>query len=86
MKTGDMVKVYPHGSPGQAAEGKVLIVSGNQKAVTVGFEEKPPFAIVRDIMAISPRDDMITMFLYRYEIGPWVEMVGGGHYEIEGQA
>jgi len=25
----------------------------------------------------------VTLLAYRYEIGPWIELVGHGHYEIE---
>lgn len=87
MKTGDRVKVYPHGSPDQSAVGKIAIISSNQLSIAVGFMDKPPFAIVKDGVAIHPEHG-IMLFASRVEIGgepwgPWVEMFGGGHYEIE---
>ena len=45
MKTRDRVKVYPHGSPDQAATATVLLFSANQRSIAVAFDDKPPFAV-----------------------------------------
>ena len=89
MKAGDRVTVYPHGSPDKAAEATVLIISSNGRSIAVAFEDNPPFAIIRGQMAaiIHPEHGLI-MLATREELngrpwGPWVEMAGRGHYEIE---
>lgn len=81
MKAGDHVRVYPHGSPEQAATGLITLLSSNQRSIAVGFLDKPPFAIVREGMVLGP--DGIMLVAYREEVGPWIELFGGGHYEIE---
>ena len=87
IQTGDTVRVYPHGSPDQAALGFVWIISANQRSIAVAFEDKPPFGIWKDGgMAVSPLG--ITMLATRVELdgqpwGPWREQFGGGHFEIE---
>jgi hypothetical protein len=79
---GQHVSVYPHGTPEKAAEATVLIISGNQRSIAVTFDDKPPFAVVRG-GGFTIVDATITLFAYREEHGPWVELMGGGHYEIE---
>lgn len=83
MTKGGTVKVYPHGSPKQAANGLVLMLSGNQRAILVAFADKPPFCSpLRDGVMIHPEHGIIMM-LGRYDVGPWIEAIKGGHYEIE---
>ena len=41
---GQRVRVYPHGSPEQAAIGIVALISGNQRSIAIGFDGLPPFA------------------------------------------
>lgn len=88
MKRDDEVLVYPHGNPKQAARARVALVSSNGRSIAVGFDERPPFAIGDPLsMAIHP-DYGIVLFAWRGVLdgkpwGPWVEMIGGGHYEIE---
>ncbi len=87
IKPGDRVIVYPHGSPAQSAIGKVLLCSTNQRAISVGFEDRPPFAIGGGYgIFVGPIG--VVLMAYRVGLngkawGPWIEVVGGGHYEIE---
>lgn len=93
---GQHVRVYPHGYPQQAAEAVVILISGNQKSIAVQFDDKPPFVVVKDHhcgggTTFAP--DMtqgdpwgpakVTMLAARYDQGPWVEIFGQGHYEID---
>lgn len=88
MKTDDYVNVHPHGKPKQKARAKIAFLSENLRAIAVGFDERPPFALGDPLsMAIHPEYG-IMLFASREAIdgkpwGPWIEMVGGGHYEIE---
>jgi hypothetical protein len=82
---GGKVRVYPHGSPEQGATGTVLIISEARIAVVVEFDKMPPFAlrgrrVQRDhgIVFVASR-----VMLNGESWGPWVELGGGGHYEIE---
>jgi hypothetical protein len=90
MKNGDQVRVYPHGCEKLAAVGRIAIISKNERSIAVGFEDSPPFAISPGGgMAIHPRFG-VMLFATREVLngqpwGPWVELIGGGHYEIEAQ-
>lgn len=86
MKAGDKVRVYPHGSPDKAATGLITLLSGNQRSIAVGFLERVPFTIHPRGMVVGP--DGIMLVAYREELngapwGPWIELFGGGHFEIE---
>jgi hypothetical protein len=90
LKTGDKVRVYPHGSPEQAAPAKVAILSENERAIAVGFDNRPPFAIdTNDPLAMTVHPDHgIMLFASREALngvpwGPWIEIFGKGHFEIE---
>ena len=83
MKTGDTVLVHPHGSPEQATVGKIVVISANQRSIAVAFEHLPPFAF-ETAPVIGIHLEHGFMFLAcREEAGPWRELAGGGHYEIE---
>lgn len=88
MKTHDRVRVYPHGNPALAAIGTAVVLSQNGRAIAVGFDERPPFAIGDPLsMALHPEHG-VMLFASRAELngqpwGPWVEMLAGGHFEIE---
>jgi hypothetical protein len=88
MKNGDRVRVYPHGDPGKAAIATVAILSSNERAIAVGFDSRPPFAIGDPLsMAVHPEHG-IMLFASReasggVPVGPWIEMLRGGHFEIE---
>jgi hypothetical protein len=88
MKTGDRVHVYPHGDESKAAIATVAIYSSNGRAIAVGFDSRPPFAIGNPLsMAIHPAYG-IMLFASRAALngapwGPWVEMFGGGQFEID---
>jgi hypothetical protein len=78
------VRVYPHGDESKAAVGKVVVISGNQRSIAVAFEHIPPFAFQNGPLGVGIHAEHGPMFFaYRYEIGPWIEMMGMGHYEIE---
>jgi hypothetical protein len=80
---GQRVRVYPHGTAAQAAIGTVTLISGNQRSIAVAFEELPPFAFQRmPLIGVHPEHGIVLM-AYREEVGPWTELAGGGHYEIE---
>lgn len=82
------VRVWPHGSPDKAAIGIVAMISANQRSIAVSFWDPPPFAVSGKAgVAIHPALG-IMMLATRAEVdgkpwGPWVEMFGKGHYEIE---
>jgi len=82
LKQGDSVRVYPHGKPNVNAVGTIILISSNQRSIAVGFGEKPPFAILKNGITIH-REFGVTLIAMRYGVGPWVEIYGGGHYEIE---
>jgi hypothetical protein len=88
MNTGDIVQVYPHGHPDQAADGTVVMISMNKLSIAVSFGDKPSFASAHWKMASHPQHG-IVLLAHRYAvngipIGPWIEVFDGGHYEIEG--
>ena len=71
----------------QAATATVLMISKNQRSIAIAFDDKPPFAIARR-GGHWLYEGRITMLATRAEIdgkpwGPWVELVDGGHYEME---
>lgn len=86
MNNGDQVRVYPHGAPELAAVAKIIIV-GNDASIAVAFGDKPPFATAGKGLTLHPMFGV--MMLARREIlngkpwGPWIELMGGGHYEME---
>jgi hypothetical protein len=82
MTRGQNVRIAPHGKPEQAAVGLLGLISDNERAVLVAFDEKPPFVTLHEGFAVHPTLG-IVMLLHREAIGPWVEVFGGGHYEIE---
>jgi hypothetical protein len=93
MKTGDVVRIYVHGEPTTVAEANVVLVSHNQLSVALDFAEPPSFCrrILRDtngVVGVNIDTGRVTMLLQRIELdgkpwGPWIEVSGGGHYEIE---
>jgi hypothetical protein len=89
MKIDDIVRIYPHGSPATAVRARVIIVSSNGLSVGVDFETPPPFYRGDETGIFVHRvTGRVTMMLMRRELygapwGPWVEVTGGGHYEIE---
>ena len=84
IAVGDTVRVYPHGSPEQVAEAVVDLISRNERSIALHFTEKPPFATIKDGgILLNTETFSITMLLRRERYGPWVEVMGGGHYEIE---
>lgn len=87
MKTGDTVKVYPHGSPECSALGLVALISGNQLSIAVGFVDNPPFRIDQSGGMAFDRSAgrMILLAARELPSGPWTEIFGGGRFEIEAE-
>ena len=88
MKTGDLVRVYPHGSPGKAATAKVIMASSNGRSIALAFGDSPPFLIVKGGGAAIDPEHGLMMLANRETLngkpwGPWIEFFGKGHYEIE---
>ena len=93
MIRGDMVRIHPHGDPAAVADARVMLVSANQRSLALEFEEPPPFTVPLQPKGALGRNGgnlHVIMLLSRHELdgkpwGPWVEIKGGGHYEIEEQ-
>lgn len=88
MKTGDLVTIYPHGDSGQRWPAHIEILSRNGVSIAVTFDRVPPFLKTRDGVSVHMPTARIIMLLMRTEVdgkpwGPWVEVLHGGHYEIE---
>jgi len=89
LSAGDRVKVFPHGSPERSAEAVIMVISENQRSIAVAFQGRPPFIVDKSGGMMVDRElGNIVMMATRGELhgkawGPWVEMMGGGHYEIE---
>ena len=91
MKKGDMVSIFPHGNEEQRWPAHIEICSRNERSLAVTFEHVPPFLNTRDGVSIYLPTERIIMLLTREAIdgvpwGPWIEVMGGGHYEIEERA
>lgn len=94
MTKGDVVKVFPHGDPNCSALGVVVMFSTNARSIAVAFDEKPPFVMTSpEILSSDPRrrsaplnfhpEHGVIFLATRYDVGPWIELFGGGHYEVE---
>jgi hypothetical protein len=83
MKTGDTVWIHPHGSPGESAAATIDLISSNGRSVALSLHEKPPWCRIADGLLMHQEDLRIAILLHRQEIGPWIEIVNRGHYEIE---
>ena len=92
MKKGDHVRVHPHGDPARSADAAVVLIPSNGLTIAVEFFDVPPFCklIVEGggQIGINQVTHRVTMLATRSEIdgkpwGPWVEVTGGGHFEIE---
>lgn len=87
IRNGGTVWVYPHGSPREAVTATVDLISGNGRAIAIRLNRKP-WCQIADGSFLHRDDFRIAMLLTREAvddepIGPWIEVVGGGHYEIE---
>jgi hypothetical protein len=89
ISKGDQVRVYPHGSPERQALALVVLISENQRSIAVAFGDPPPFVTARGGLMIHPAHGVVmlagraTLEVGGEAWGPWVELSGGGHYEIE---
>ena len=86
MRPGDTVRVHPHGRPDLSATGAVALISSNGRSIALAFADKPPF-VGREGFMVHPQHGVIMLAcreeLYGAPWGPWVEVIGGGHYEID---
>ena len=87
IQNGGAVWVYPHGSPHEAVTATVDLISGNGRAIALRLNERPSWCRITDGFFLHRQDFRIAMLLAREAvddepIGPWIEVVGGGHYEI----
>jgi hypothetical protein len=81
---GESVRVWPHGDESKMATGTVTIISGNQRSIAVAFEHIPPFAFDNGAQGVGIHPEHGVMFFaFRERQGPWIEIFGMGHYEIE---
>jgi hypothetical protein len=81
---GESVRVWPHGDEGKTAVGTVTIISENQRSIAVAFEHIPPFAFDNGPLGVGIHPEHGAMFFaFREAVGPWIEIMGMGHYEIE---
>jgi len=83
MKIGDTVWIHPHGSPRDAVPATIDLISSNGLSIALHVRAKPPWCKVRDDSLPPQEDFRIAVLLYREKIGPWIEIVNHGHYEIE---
>jgi hypothetical protein len=82
VKTGGTVWIHPHGSPREAVAATIDLISSNGRSIAVRLHEKPPWCRIADGFFLHQEDFRIAMLLHREKIGPWIEMVHHGHYEI----
>lgn len=83
MKTGDTVWIHPHGSPQEAVAATIDLISNNERSIAVRLHNKPAWCRIADGFLLHRDDGHIAMLLYREKVGPWIELVHRGHYEIE---
>lgn len=79
MKAGDAVRVYVHGDEATAAVGHIVLLK--DQYIAVGFATLPPFVMRKragGVMLIAYRETLNGKLW-----GPWIELLGSGHYEIE---
>lgn len=79
MKPGDVVRVYPHGHPEQAAMGIVASLSTGSMPtmLLVKFTDPPPFALGGRLAGVA------LLLLCHHGVGSWEEVFRGGRYEVE---
>ena len=83
MGRGDTVMVHPHGSPDQGVKATVDLISGNGCSIALRLHEKPSWVRIAEGVLLHKEDLRIEMLLMRESVGPWIEVVHQGHYEIE---
>jgi hypothetical protein len=86
MTAGSRVRVFPHGQPELAAVGTIRLISGSQRSIAVTFGDPPPFAFAQGAPMPVHVEEGITFLAFREKVGPWIELLGMGHYEIEDAA
>lgn len=88
MTRGDTVWVHPHGKPTERVDAVVDLLSRNERSIALRLLTVPNW-IRRNIreggMFIHVEHAQVEMLLTREVVGPWVEIVGGGHFEITEQ-
>lgn len=83
MKQGDLVRVYPEGSPERAATGTVVLCSNNSRSIAVGLGDSPGFPVSGEGVAIHPQHGIMLLASREEPSGPWTELFAGGRFQIE---
>jgi hypothetical protein len=85
FRTGETCWVYPHGKPAQAIQATIDIISTNQRSIALRLHGVPLWAVMKGEsgLLINQEHAQIEMLLARYAVGPWIEVIGSGHYETE---
>ncbi len=88
MMNGQTVWIYPHGSPGQAVEARIDLLSNNGRSIALRLRGKPDWCRIDGGLLLHQEDFRAEMLLLReaidgQPIGPWQEIFRGGQYEIE---
>jgi hypothetical protein len=84
MNNGEYVIVFPEGNRKRKARAIIAVISSNQRAIAVGFDERPPFDWGDPLsMAIHPQFGMMLFASRDQPVGSWAEMLGGKRFEIE---
>ena len=73
------VWVYPHGAPEKACEATVVCLGKTQRCILLRLHCMPVWAKAKT--PYSPK--ALLMVLWRYTVGPWLEISNAGHYEID---
>jgi hypothetical protein len=81
MENGDVVRVYPHGKEQHAVEATVIVVSKNERSIAVALGNIPP--LWKSLGYTVHLEHGVVLVAYRQDVGPWIELFNGGHYEIE---
>lgn len=82
---GQAVSVSLHGEPDTASPGVVEIISDNQLSIAVRFADKPRWSLAPGFF-VSPHGVILLagrILANDQPWGPWVDVVSGGHFEIE---
>jgi hypothetical protein len=88
MMAGERVRIYPHGYPDLITGATILTYDPDVPVLVLALPVATPFVRSLSLVNIHPAKGVV-MGLYRTRtregafIGPWIEIHGGGHYEIE---
>ncbi len=86
MNNGDMVWIYPRGTPEQAVEASIDLISSNGISIALRLRDEPSWFRIRNGLLLHDAGG-IEMLLMRESIGgvpngPWRNILDDGRYEI----